>query len=411
MSFLADLLATVFERDNIPISNKHWAKLPTEKLVIELISNHDEAKRLGIARQILDNYANYDEDEKRQFFNLLAVDMNIEPEAVRETLLNYEEAPSKKTYQAYMKAVEPKRQELLRRLNQVAGATGELVNMRSDLLKLSRDNPVLAALDLDFKHLFTSWFNKGFLVLRPINWHSPANILEKIIAYEAVHTIASWDELRLRLSPTDRRCFAFFHPVMPDEPLIFVEVALTKGTPDSIQTVLADDRETINEDDIDSAVFYSISNCQPGLAGISLGDSLIKQVVQSLSNELTTLSTYITLSPIPGLSNWLEQVGETVETDELAQVAAYFLTEVKRSDGLPVDPVARFHLGNGAMLHAIHVGADVSPNGMAQSLGAMVNYKYDLSAIAHNHEIFTEQQSVVASREVNNLAESYSRSK
>ena len=410
MSFLADLLATVFERDHKPISSKYWAKLPTEKLVMELISNHDEARGRGIARQILDNYAKYNKDEKQQFFNFLAVDMNIEPDAVRETLLNYEEAPSKKSYQAYMTAVEPKRQELLRRLNQVAGATGELVEMRGDLLKLSCDNPMLAALDLDFKHLFTSWFNKGFLVLRPINWHSPANILEKIIAYEAVHTIASWDELRLRLRPSDRRCFAFFHPVMPDEPLIFVEVALTKGTPNSIQMVLAEDRETMDEAEVDTAVFYSISNCQSGLAGISLGDSLIKQVVQNLSNELSNLSTYITLSPIPGLSKWMEQEAADYEDKDLAQIAAYYLTLAKRNDGLPIDPVARFHLGNGAMIHAVHADADVSENGMAQSLGAMVNYKYDLSAIAHNHEIFTEQQTVVASREVNNLAETYSKS-
>ncbi len=176
-------------------------------------------------------------------------------------------------------------------------------------MRLSKGDDALQALDLDFRHLFASWFNRGFLVLRPINWESPAQLLEKIIAYEAVHAIDSWSDLRRRLEPVDRRCFAFLHPAMPDEPLIFVEVALTKGIPGSIQGLLAENRTQIEADTADTAVFYSISNCQAGLAGISFGNSLIKQVAADLSLELPKLKTFVTLSPIPGLVRWLEGEG------------------------------------------------------------------------------------------------------
>src|SRR6056297_2602739 len=207
--------------------------------------------------------------------------------------------PTAVTYKRLMQAGEPKRQEVIRRLNKVPGATGALVEMRADLLRHLHEAPEIGVLDLDFKHLFKSWFNRGFLVLRPISWESPAAILEKIIAYEAVHAIDSWQSLRARLEPRDRRCFAFFHPAMPDEPLIFVEVALTRGVPGSIQGLLAEPREPLPAAEADTAVFYSISNCQPGLAGISFGNSLIKQVVEDLSRELKGLKTFVTLSPIP----------------------------------------------------------------------------------------------------------------
>ena len=243
-------------------------------------------------------------------------------------------------------------------------------------------------------------------MLRPINWESPAHILEKIIAYEAVHAIDSWEELRLRLQPTDRRCFAFFHPTMPDEPLIFVEVALTRGQSSSIQQILADEREVLDAGEATTAVFYSISNCQSGLAGVSFGNSLIKQVVQDLSHELPTLKTFLTLSPIPGLARWLEPLDleQYAEPKALSQLTAFYLIDVKRADGMPVDPVARFHLGNGAMVHAVHTNADKSANGLAQSRGAMVNYLYDLSAISQNHEEFGSRQLVAASPEVRALA-------
>jgi len=276
-------------------------------------------------------------------------------------------------------------------------------------LRLGRGTPELEALDLDFRHLFASWFNRGFLVLRPINWESPAHILEKITQYEAVHAIHSWDDLRRRLEPQDRRCFAFFHPAMPDEPLIFVEVALTRGTPGSVQALLTSERNTLREDEADTAVFYSISNCQAGLASISFGNSLIKQVAADLSAELPGLRTFVTLSPIPGLTRWLDAQGyewQDASGEEMRALAAHYLLNAKTDNGDPVDPVARFHLGNGAIVHAVHAEADTSENGQAQSGGTMVNYLYDLAKVAQNHEQFATTRQMVATSEVRSLANS-----
>ena len=288
----------------------------------------------------------------------------------------------------------------------VPGATHLLVRMRADLLRLGRGEEALMALDLDFRHLFASWFNRGFLVLRPINWESPAAILEKIIAYEAVHAIDSWDDLRRRLQPADRRCFAFFHPAMPDEPLIFVEVALTQGVASSVQALLAEDRRVRPADQADTANFYSISNCQAGLAGISFGNSLIKQVAADLSQVLPGLKTFVTLSPMPGFRRWLADQGldrDDMTETQLRQLGAHYLTRAKRGDGQPLDPVARFHLGNGALVHALNAGADTSPKGLKQSHGLMVNYLYDLARVSQNHERFASAQEVAMSGEVRGL--------
>ena len=278
--------------------------------------------------------------------------------------------------------------------------------MRADLLRLIPRSDPRARIDLDFQHLFTSWFNRGFLVLRPISWESPASILEKIIAYEAVHAIDSWDDLRRRVEPIDRRCFAFFHPAMPDEPLIFVEVALTRGIPGSVQKLLAEDRDPLAAERADTAVFYSISNCQAGLAGISFGNSLIKQVAEDLAAELPNITNFVTLSPIPTLTRWMREEGidpATLDAEALRACAARFLLNAKRGDGLPYDPVTRFHLGNGACVHAVHAGADISEKGMAESAGAMVNYRYDPDTFAENHERFAGEKEVVASKEVRAL--------
>ena len=279
--------------------------------------------------------------------------------------------------------------------------------MRADLLRLGKNDPVLQAFDLDIKHLFASWFNRGFLVLRPISWESPAHILEKIIAYEAVHAIDSWEDLRRRLEPSDRRCFAFFHPAIPDEPLIFVEVALTKGTPTSIQALLSEDREEVQVDQVNTAVFYSISNCQAGLANVSFGNFLIKQVASDLSLELPALTTFITLSPIPGLVKWLQKSHPDLVVDEkvdLRSLAAHYLIHEKSRNNLPLDPVARFHLGNGAIVEQIHTDADNSENGELQSLGCMVNYLYDLEQVTKNHEDFVSEGKVIVSKEIEKLA-------
>jgi malonyl-CoA decarboxylase len=287
--------------------------------------------------------------------------------------------------------------------------------------------------DADFAHLFGSWFNRGFLVLRPINWATPANILEKIIRYEAVHEIGSWDELRRRLEPEDRRCFAFFHPQLADEPLIFVEVALTRAIPESISEVLDEGREHIAPQDARTAVFYSISNCQTGLRGISFGNFLIKQVVEDLRRDLPKLDTFVTLSPVPGFSAWLaaeraddgsEALGDAakvalvgldqpgwVEDDKtremlrqpVLEAAAWYFLRARNRRGHPIDPVARFHLGNGARLERMNFAADRAPRAMRQAHGLMVNYLYKLDDIETNHEAFAARGEVAASPAVRRL--------
>ncbi len=309
--------------------------------------------------------------------------------------------------------------------------------MREDLLDLRRalrtgeaTEPALLdavdSLDCDFEHLFASWFNRGFLVLRHIDWTTPAHILEKIIRYEAVHAIAGWDDLRARIEPPDRRCFAFFHPALADEPLIFVEVALTDQIAPAIAPILSQARKPLQPQAATTAVFYSISNCQKGLAGVTFGNFLIKQVVEDLTREVPTLKTFVTLSPVPGFSAWLARerradspqglLPEDVETlralDDpdwaadkvraeavrkalIPAAAAYFL-RAKNERGRPLDPVARFHLGNGARLDRINFLGDTSTKGLAQSHGLMVNYLYDLAAIERNHETYANLGTVVA---------------
>lgn len=407
MSFFSELVSTIFERRYQKALQKEADGRTTAELAEALLGSTGEVSGMTLTRSILDRYAGMTKEDKLTFFEFMTHKLEINPKQVISTLKAYTKEPNKSTYRAFAEASEPKRQELARRLNQVPGATGQLVGMRKDLLDIIKDRPELGPLDVDFRHLFSSWFNRGFLVLRPINWSSPADILEKIIAYEAVHAIDSWNDLRLRLKPIDRRCFGFFHPSMPNEPLIFVEVALTKGIPNSIQDLLADEREAINAGDADTAVFYSISNCQTGLAGISFGNSLIKQVASDLARDLPGLSTFVTLSPIPGLNRWLETSKHAVDDSSQDQaLAAHYLLEAKKPDGTPFDPVARFHLGNGAKVHAVHAMADTSDNGLKQSNGTMVNYLYDLSQISQNHEKFVENNTVVASATVKSLSAS-----
>ena len=411
MSILADLLRTIFERNQ---GKSDFKNDQDERSIIELcnalITTTSETSALFVANKVLAKYSSLSDADKLSFFQYVSTQMTIDPDLVRRALKDYEKLPSRETYQAFSNAAEPSRQELVRRLNQPPGATKKLVEMRADLLRLAKQNPELQAFDLDFKHLFASWFNRGFLVLRPINWESPAHILEKIIEYEAVHAIDSWEDLRLRLEPRDRRCFAFFHPAIPDEPLIFVEVALTKGTPTSIQELLSEAREEVATEQIDTAVFYSISNCQAGLANVSFGNFLIKQVASDLSLELEGLKKFITLSPIPGLGNWLRKTHPNWNSDDevgLRSLTAHYLINEKSSNNLPLDPVARFHLGNGAIVEKVHVEADNSENGKLQSLGCMVNYLYDLEQVTKNHEEFVSEGKVMASREVTNLAKSF----
>ncbi|WP_113910797.1 malonyl-CoA decarboxylase [Roseovarius dicentrarchi] len=406
MTVLSDLLAAVLERGLGAARQGDWSRQPLEELADALISTHGQTSGHLLAEQILARFRAMDDTAKLAFFHHLAEQMNVDPAATRRALNEYEQTPSRSTYRAYLAASEPPRQELIRRLNQVEGATGALVEMRADLLRLGRGVPELEALDLDFRHLFKSWFNRGFLDLKRITWQTSADILEKIIAYEAVHAIDSWDDLRRRVQPEDRRCFAFFHPAMPDEPLIFVEVALTRGIPGAVQPLLAEEREALLTKSADTAVFYSISNCQTGLAGISFGNSLIKQVAGDLASELPGIGRFVTLSPIPGLMDWVREAELTAWQGDLPALAAHYLLNVKDHKGAPRDPVARFHLGNGAIIHALHADADLSPKGRAGSGGVMVNYLYDLRRTAERHEAFATDGTIAASPAARSLAAS-----
>lgn len=378
-----------------------------EQLCADLMKERTEVASLQIASEILARFRTLNAEERVAFFCHLNEELDLDADQIASAAAEYGEDPSPEKYKRLAKATEPKRYELLRRLNQPPGATAELVRMRADLLQHTEQVSELARTDIDFSLMLRAWFNRGFLVLRQITWDSPASILEKLIAYEAVHEIETWDELRRRLHPADRRCFAFFHPAMPDEPLIFVEIALSKGIPTSIQDVLAGKREILDEGVADTAVFYSISNCQKGLAGISFGNSLIKQVARDLALEMPGITSFVTLSPIPGFNRWLEGKGISARSDDaptIRKLAAFYLAREKNEANLPLDPVARFHLSNGAQIHAIHANADLSESGLAQSSGAMVNYGYELNKITENLRQFAESGRVASTGQVRTLA-------
>lgn len=418
-SFFANMTSGLFDR--MPQPSAAASNESIESMAAALLSGRGEISGMRRAGELLGRYHALAAPGKLAFFRWMATGLDVQPEAIIQAAEAYRDRPGADSYARLAAAAEPPRQELLRRLNQAPGATRDLVAMRRDLLGLLRDHPDLAPLDLDFSHLFRSWFNRGFLVLRPIDWHTPANILEKIVRYEAVHAINDWADLQRRVMPGDRRCFAFFHPSMQDEPLIFVEVALCKDIPGSVQDLLAENRAELAAKDIGTAVFYSISNCQEGLRGISFGNSLIKQVVQELLQELPQLQRFVTLSPIPRLMDFIRtqdsdaarlivaaaERGDSsavkAQAQELRRLAARYLAEERRPDGTPLDPVARFHLGNGAELHRVHALADVSDNGMRQSASAMVSYLYDPKVVEANHEAFATQNAVAMSREIRSL--------
>ena len=411
-----DLLTRIFERSGSVKANDDARSI--EDLCEALLSEEGEVSGYKLAATLLARYHSLDDEAQLAFFHYINARSDVDAAEIAKCAAAYAKDESTEAFHALCKASEPRRQELLRRLNQPVGATHALVRMRVDLLRFVKDHPDLWRTDYDFVHLLKSWFNRGFLVLEQINWATPARILDKIVAYEAVHQISDFDDLRRRLAPTDRRCLAFFHPSMPEEPLIFVELALTDGIPDSVKDLLSEEREPILAEDATTAAFYSISNCQKGLAGISFGNLLIKQAVAELSLELPGLETFVTLSPIPGLTSWLASqkddpvLGDAAQTaldgsapDETLQIlAARYLLHAKRADGKPLDPVARFHLGNGAEVHDVHANADTSPNGMSQSMGVMVNYRYDLSRTEQNHEDFALRGQIAAARKVQSFA-------
>ena len=402
---LGDLLSTLLLRR--PFKRGGSKEGSISKLCLSLLSEVTEVSGLQLAGVILEKYHELDEKGRLDFFSFLNKDLDIDPDLLVSLAQKYQETQSPEIFKRLSEASEPRRKELFRRLNHAPGATADLVKMREQLLSLLRENPSYARTDFDFIHLLRSWFNRGFLVLRQITWDTSASILEKIVEYEAVHEIKNLEDLRRRVLPKDRRCFAFFHPSMPDDPLIFVEVALTNGVATSIQKVLSESREEIDLQGANSAVFYSISNCQEGLSGISFGNSLIKQVAQDLSREMPHLKTFVTLSPIPGLTKWIKDEGlEKLAEDQgmLKQITAHYLVEAKGKNRRPIDPVAKFHLGNGATIHQINIDADLSEKGLLQSKGVMVNYLYDLSKISQNVELFSKEGDISANTTIKALS-------
>ncbi|KAA2234883.1 malonyl-CoA decarboxylase [Salinarimonas soli] len=402
-------------------------------LAEEILSGRGEASAVARARDLLDLYAAAPPETRRAFLKRLSADFGPAIDRLDAAIEAYRADPTPSTARALHQASEPRRQELMRRLNRAPGGTLSLVRMREDVLPFLADHPDLADVDADFAHLFGSWFNRGFLTLKRIDWTSPANVLEKIIAYEAVHAIQGFEDLRRRLAPPDRRLYAFFHPALVEEPLIFVEVALTRDIPGAIGPILAPAHAPLAAAEATTAVFYSISNCQRGLAGISFGNFLIKQVVEELRRDLPGLKTFVTLSPVPGFAAWLARERDLegsafltfedrarldaaldlgASLDEgggdlqalLRELAATYLIRARTPGGRPVDPVARFHLGNGARLERIHPRADLSPRGIEQGAGFMVNYLYDLDSIERNHEAFAERGEVVAAADLRRLA-------
>ena len=402
---LGDLLSTLLLRR--PFQRGGSKEGSISKLCLSLLSEVTEVSGLQLAGVILEKYHELDEKGRLDYFSFLNKDLDIDPDLLVSLAQKYQETQSPEIFKRLSEASEPRRKELFRRLNHAPGATADLVKMREQLLSLLRENPSYARTDFDFIHLLRSWFNRGFLVLRQITWDTSASVLEKIVEYEAVHEIKNLEDLRRRLLPKDRRCFAFFHPSMPDDPLIFVEVALTNGVATSIQKVLSESREEIDLQGANSAIFYSISNCQEGLSGISFGNSLIKQVAQDLSREMPHLKTFVTLSPIPGLTKWIKDEGlEKLVEDQgmLKQITAHYLVEAKGKNRRPIDPVAKFHLGNGAIIHQINIDADLSEKGLLQSKGVMVNYLYDLSKISQNVEFFSKEGEISANTTIKSLS-------
>jgi malonyl-CoA decarboxylase len=390
-----------------------------------LLAERAEFAGAALAREALLAYQRLEPRCREEFFDALARAYSPSPEVVGSAADAYRADPSPANLMHLQQTVEPARQELFRRLNMAAGGTATLVEMRRLLLESLPEKPQWRAIDADLLHLLRSWFNRGFLRLERIDWRTSAIVLEKLIQYEAVHAIQGWRDLRRRLE-ADRRCFAFFHPQLPDEPIIFIEVALTRGMSARVQPLLDFQAPLASPETADCAMFYSITNCQEGLRGISFGNLLIKQVAEELKREFPHLRRFATLSPVPGFRRWLSEakvpaekgggllrrlddpawhLGEIPEALErlLTSLCAYYLVHAKQ--GLePLDPVARFHLANGASLDRLNWMGDTSEQGMSRSAGLMVNYVYWLAEVERNHDQYFREHVVVTSPQAEKLA-------
>jgi malonyl-CoA decarboxylase len=409
----------------------------TVALCRTLLSTRGEVSGAYLASEILAAYQSMNakggnEPARSAFFDSLIREFSPDPEKVGAAGEAYRKEPSPQNLARLQFAAEPPRQELFRRLNMAPGGMKALIEMRARLLREIDQNPLWEPIAADLTHLLTSWFNRGFLALRRIDWNSSAIILEKLIQHEAVHQIQGWDDLRRRLA-ADRRCYGFFHPALPDEPVIFIEAALTRGMSATVQPLLDPDAPVSNPESADCAMFYSITNCQDGLRGVPLGSFLIKQVVEDLGREFPRLRKFATVSPVPGFRRWISENVNThaelrkdsrladlaatlekpdwVENREvrtklqrdLVALCAYYLLHAKQGKD-PLDPVARFHLRNGARLERINWLGDTSETGMRRSAGLMTNYVYRLADVERNHEFYTREYKVTASREIEGLA-------
>ncbi len=408
-----------------------------------LVGEKGELNGMAQARDLIDRLEDMEDEQLDEFFEFLAADLSPDPQRVLKLAQAYAADPRAATLAPLVHAAEPPRQELFRRLNRMPGGTGAILRLRRALLRVLRERPELHAIEADLLHLLTSWFNPGFLQMKRVDWNSPAHLLEKIIHHEAVHAIDGWDDLRRRLQP-DRRCFAFFHPQLPEEPLIFVEVALLPEMPAGIWPLIDKQSTPLPADRFRVAAFYSISNCEPGLRGVSLGNFLIKTVATQLQRELPRLKTFCTLSPIPGFAAWLLAEPDLAALPGLKKHAAAELVAARETllalcqgdlgalQGPAVhealgpageaalrllctaylgvlsptpagDPVARFHLDNGARLERLNLRGNMSGKGLRQSFGMMVNYLYDLAKVEASHAKF-RQGEVARSRAIGGLS-------
>ena len=398
-----------------------------------LLSERGEASQTALAQEIINTYGAMDSAQRLQFFEMLGSEFSPDPAAIHRAAAEYQRKPDARTLAVLSAVVEPPRQELIRRINTASRGTETLVALREHLLELPSGAPDVSTLDADLKHLFRSWFNRGFLRLERISWQTSAIILEKLIRYESVHEINGWPDLRRRLQ-ADRRCFAFFHPALADEPIIFVEVALSKGLAGDLEPLLAVDAPVLVSEKADTAIFYSINNCLQGLRGVPFGNFLIKQVVAELAAEFPNVKTYATLSPLPRFSRALrdtqnergftparlaalladfapdltaaagrrdpvESLFHLLESPlahcdilaaPLQRLALAYLTQAHR-DGKLYDSVATFHLSNGARLERINTFGNVRPYGIEASFGVTVNYRYLPADLEENHERFVRQ--------------------
>jgi malonyl-CoA decarboxylase len=416
---------------NAPSSNPIRDARHVMGLCQSLLSQRGEVSGARLAIEVLQGYKSLDSAARDAFFDLLVTEFSPNPDELGGAADAYRADPSQANLVRLQAAVEAPRQELFRRFNMDQGGTAVLVGMRRQLLKTLDAHPERAGVDADLTHLFRSWFNRGFLLLQRIEWRTSALVLERLIEYEAVHQIQGWRDLRRRLE-ADRRCYAFFHPALPDEPLIFIEAALAPGMPAKVQPLLDPEAAVVDPAGADCAVFYSITNCQEGLRGVSFGNSLIKQVADELGRDFPQLKTFATLSPVPGFGEWLMNRDSSLTMDdhptairkiidklrvrqppeppigpaikvELSRLCAYYLMYANRGKA-PLDPVARFHLANGARLERLNWMGDTSPAGLTRSLGFSVNYVYRLADVERNHEAYARAYGISASREFQRLA-------